>query len=67
MKIKSISDILQKELDKNKKEKQSQINKNKNKKRNKTEIKQMIENNINNLYNDYLLRKQRKINIIMLN
>jgi len=62
MKIKSISDILQKELDKNKKEKQSQINKNKNKKRNKTEIKQMIENNINNLYNDYLLRKQRKIN-----
>ena len=64
MKIKGISDILQKELDKIKNEKSKEINKsnNKNRKRNKSEVKQIIENNINNLYNDYLLRKQRKIN-----
>ena len=58
-KIKSISDILQKELDIKKKE-PKQINKNKT--LNKSEIKRIIENSTNNLYYDYLFRKQRKIN-----
>ena len=58
-KIKSISDILQKELDTKKKE-PKQINKNKT--LNKSEIKRIIENSTNNLYYDYLFRKQRKIN-----
>ena len=59
-KIKGISDILQKELDKIKKKEPKQINKKKT--LNKREIKRIIENNTNNLYYDYLLRKQRKIN-----
>ena len=59
-KIKGISDILQKELDKIKKKEPKQINKKKT--LNKSEIKRIIENNTNNLYYDYLLRKQRKIN-----
>ena len=60
-KLKGISDILQKELDdKTKKEKSKKLYRKKYK--NKSEVKKIIENNTNNLYNDFLLRQQRKIN-----
>ena len=60
-KLKGISDILQKELDdKTNKEKSKKLNRKKYK--NKSEVKKIIENNTNNLYNDFLLRQQRRIN-----
>ena len=56
--IKGITNILQEEIDLIDEEKPKKLHKIKNKK----EAKQIIENNIHNLYNDFMLRKQRKIN-----
>lgn len=57
-KIKNISDLLKDELKESEEEKPKKIIKLKN----KNEAKRIVENNINNLYNDFLIRKQKKIN-----
>ena len=56
--IKNVSNELQEESDLYEEEKSKKINKYKNKK----EVKQVIENNIKNLYNDFIIRKQKMIN-----
>ena len=54
--IKNISNEIQDELDFNELDKPKKIQKKKN------EVKQIIENNIKNLYNDFIIRKQKMIN-----
>ena len=56
--IKNVSNEVQEELDLYEEEKPKKLPKYKNKK----EVKQVIENNIKNLYNDYIIRKQKMIN-----
>ena len=56
--IKNVSNEVQEELDLYEEEKPKKLPKYKNKK----EVKQIIENNIKNLYNDYIIRKQKMIN-----
>ena len=56
--IKNVSNELQEESDLYEEEKPKKLNKYKNKK----EVKQVIENNIKNLYNDFIIRKQKMIN-----
>ena len=55
-----ISNILKEDLDLSEEEKPKKIDKYKN--LNKKELAKIINNNINNLYNDYMLRKQKMIN-----
>ena len=57
-KIKNISDLLKEELKNYEEEKPKKITK----LIKKNEAKRIVENNINNLYNDFLIRKQKKIN-----
>ena len=56
--IKNVSNEVQEELDLYEEEKPKKLPKYKNKK----EVEQVIENNIKNLYNDYIIRKQKMIN-----
>ena len=56
--IKNVSNEVQEELALYEEEKPKKVPKYKNKK----EVKQVIENNIKNLYNDYIIRKQKMIN-----
>ena len=56
--IKNVSNEVQEELDLYEEEKPKKLPKYKNKKK----VKQVIENNIKNLYNDYIIRKQKMIN-----
>ena len=56
--IKNVSNVLREEIELIEEEKPKKIIKIKNKK----EAKQIIENNIKNLYNDYMIRKQKMIN-----